>query len=44
MLYPFLYNAEMFILSREVHANVWNIILKHTWYVYYDIICVYYDI
>ena len=29
MLYPFLYNDEMFISSREVHANVRNIILKH---------------
>ena len=29
MLYPFLYNAEMDILSREVYANVRNIILKH---------------
>ena len=29
MLYPFIYNAEMDILSREVYANVRNIILKH---------------
>ena len=29
MLYLFLYNAERDILSREVYANVRNIILKH---------------
>ena len=29
MRYLFLYNAKMFILSREVYANVRNIILKH---------------
>ena len=29
MLDIFLYNAEMDILRRKVHANVRNIILKH---------------
>ena len=44
MLDLFLYNAKMDILRRKVYANVRNIILKHINYVYYEILCVYYDV
>ena len=42
MLYLFLHKAEMDILNREVYANVRNIMVKHN--VYYEILCVYYDV